>query len=311
MSNVFNINIDIVVVNWNAGRQVLDCVNSIFSSEDAVVKKIVIVDNLSTDGSLEPILELDNSKLKVIKNNENFGFAKGCNIGAGECTSDFILFLNPDTLINETTFSDLNNFLKNYYDIAKLGVLGAQLVNEFNEVSTTCSRFPKVIHFLSKTLGLNKLFKSIYSLNHHMNEFDHLTYREVDQVMGAFFLVPRTLFVQLNGFDDRFFVYFEEVDFCFRAKKLGCKVIFNPEIKAKHIGCGTTESVKGFRLYLSVKSRLKYFKKNSSYLSYFFILIISFGIEPFARMFKALISRNKKDIKDIMLAYKYFIQSKE
>lgn len=303
-------NIDIVIVNWNAGDQVVDCVKSIFSYGNGVINKVVVVDNCSTDNSVASLSALNQGDLLIIENTDNFGFAKGCNIGAEHCQSDYILFLNPDTVIKKDTFLCVNEFLTSQLLPDTLGVLGAQLLNENNEVTTTCSRFPQVKHFMSKSLGLNKLFSSIYSLNHHMNEFDHLSYKEVDQVMGAFFLVPRTLFVELKGFDERFFVYFEEVDFCFRANELGYKVIFNPDIKAKHIGCGTTESVKGFRLYLSVKSRIKYFKKNSSYLSYLLILIISFGVEPFARVFKALISRNKKDIKDIMLAYKYFIKSK-
>ncbi len=299
--------IDIVIVNWNAGQQIIDCVDSILKYKDGSINKVVIVDNLSTDNSVERLRESWNESILIIENLKNLGFAKGCNVGAEVCNSDHVLFLNPDTIINKETFSNINTFLSDINNDS-FGVLGAQLSDENNHVSCTCSRFPEVKHFFSKCLGLNRLFKSLHSLNHHMKEFDHLTYREVDQVMGAFFLVPNDIFKQLNGFDERFFVYFEEVDFCYRVKESGYKVIFNPEIKALHVGCGTTENVKGFRLFLSISSRIKYFKKHASYWAYIQIIFVSFVIEPFVRISRALLGGKFSDVKDILLAYRLFIK---
>jgi hypothetical protein len=219
--------IDIVIVNWNAGQQVVDCVESIFEYKNESVNKVVVVDNLSTDASISKLRALNQKDVVIIENGDNFGFAKGCNIGAENCESDYILFLNPDTVIKKDTFSNVEAFLGNSSKNKNFGVLGAQLLNEYNQVSCTCSRFPEVKHFFSKSLGINRVFKSTYSLNHHMKEFDHLSYKEVDQVMGAFFLVPNELFKVLKGFDERFFVYFEEVDFCYRAKNLDAKLFLN------------------------------------------------------------------------------------
>jgi hypothetical protein len=300
--------IDIVIVNWNAGQQVVDCVESIFEYKNESVNKVVVVDNLSTDNSISKLRALNHKDVVIIENGDNFGFAKGCNIGAENCESDYILFLNPDTVIKKDTFSNVEAFLGNSSKNKNFGVLGAQLLNEYSQVSCTCSRFPEVKHFFSKSLGINRVFKSTYSLNHHMKEFDHLSYKEVDQVMGAFFLVPNELFKVLKGFDERFFVYFEEVDFCYRAKKLGRKIIFEPAIKALHVGCGTTENVKGFRLFLSISSRIKYFKKHSSYWAYIQIILVSFIIEPFARVIKAILGRKFTDVKDILLAYSFFLK---
>lgn len=297
--------IDIVIVNWNSGLLVHDCVKSIMESRgyEKLINKIVIVDNNSNDDSINIIKNIACSKVELLLNKSNLGFGRACNLGAKHSNAEFILFLNPDTLLLPNTLDILNDKLsKEYYD-KKIGVLGGQLLNENGEITTTCSRFPRFIHFLAKSIGLTKLSPKSKSLNHHMSEFDHNSEHYVDQVMGAFFLVSRNIFNQLNGFDERFFVYFEEVDFCFRTSELGYKNLFTPDVKAIHKGCGTTESVKSFRLYLSISSRLKYFYKHENFIAVIGIVLVTFSTELLARLMAPILKRDFKSAKEVFVAY--------
>lgn len=302
--------VDIVIVNWNSGPLVLDCVNSIVEQKDYVkfINKIIIVDNYSSDNSIDILKGIECPEIELVLNQSNLGFGRACNIGANTSDAEFILFLNPDTLLLPSSLEDLNKKLINDYYTKRIGVMGAQLIDEHGSVTTTCSRFPRFLHFLAKSIGLTKLYPKSKIFNHHMTEFDHCSELYVNQVMGAFFLVSRKLFHQINGFDERFFVYFEEVDFCYRASQIGYNNFFTPDIKAVHKGCGTTESVKSFRLYLSISSRIKYFYKNYNLVTTIGVVLVTFSSEFLARLIKPIIRNDFKSAGEVLRAYSKVIK---
>lgn len=297
--------IDIVIVNWNSGELLKKCVDSIRNSSFKNYN-IFIVDNNSTDNSIKfDYYSSDNIKLFTL--DRNIGFAAGCNLGWKSGFSEYVLFLNPDTEILCDTLDKSLNFMDSNSDISVLGCLQS---NIHNEVSESCSNFPRLLYFFNGAIGLNKFFPKFFRGPTVLSKFmmNYLKPGYVDEVSGSYYFTRRKVLEQHNGFDERFFVYFEELDLSYRIHNDGGKIFYNPSIKIIHKGGGTTENVKSLRLFYELRSRLKYTYKNFNVFSHFLVLIITFFIEPFSRIFYLLYKKNFSDIKSIVVAYLYFIK---
>lgn len=292
--------VDIVIVNWNSSHYLLDCIQSIFTEKnETLVNKVIIIDNNSSDGSLEKI-DLSN-KISIIINNENQGFSKACNQGFKLSTAPYILLLNPDARLLDNTLEDCIAFMEHSTEV---DILGCQLLDDNGHIAPSCSRFPTPLAFFYDASGLSKLAPSIFHPATVMTDWDHKESKQVDQVMGAFMFMRRTIFDKVGYFDERFFVYFEELDFARRL--VGKKGIsfYNANIKALHTGEGTTHSVKAFRLFIFLRSRLQYAKKNFSKSGYFVTKISTYCIEPVTRSLFALLKGRPQEVKEVIQAYK-------
>lgn len=293
--------ISIIIVNWNSSYQLLDCLSSIDQYNHNIVQQVIIIDNASTDNSLslvETVLQ-PSFKLKIIKNTKNKGFAAACNQGAEIATTKYLLFLNPDTLLYENSLIKTCQFMENP-DNHKVGVVGIQLVDENREIARSCANFPNTMQFLFKNLGINRFFKKI---NHAMTYWDHAENKQVDQVIGAFFFTTNNLFTQLGGFDERFFVYFEEVDFSLRAKNRGFHSYYLADAQAFHAGGGTSRNVKATRLFYSLRSRLLYGFKHFSTSNAILLAIITLLLEPITRLVLSVAKMSFQDIKNTWQGY--------
>lgn len=275
--------LSIVIVNWNAGHLLGDCVRSIEEAarERFEFSQVVIVDNCSTDGSLDGLASAT-LPLKIIRNTKNKGFAAACNQGAQGSRADYLLFLNPDTCLFTDSISVPLAFME-AAQYQSVGICGIQLINEREEVSRSCARFPTLRMFFSKILGLNRLLPGIFQ-SHFMEEWGHKETREVDHVIGAFFLVRRHLFEQLNGFDERFFVYLEDLDFSLRAKQSGWASCYLADARAYHKGGGTSEQIKARRLFYSLRSRILYGYKHFTPAQATLLLVSTLCLEPLTRL---------------------------
>ncbi|MBL6654586.1 MAG: glycosyltransferase family 2 protein [Flavobacteriaceae bacterium] len=290
--------VDIVIVNWNAGSYLQDCIKSIVDNKNENIGNVVIVDNGSTDKSLS-LLPNDKTYINIIREKINHGFGKACNIGASYTDSKYILFLNPDTKINEFSINESINFMEKQSS-SDVGICGIQLKDKYG-ISASCSRFPSVLNILSSSIGLSKLF---FKLGAPMKDFSHESSMEVDQVMGAFFFIRRDLFNQCNGFDEQFFVYFEEVDLSKRIKDLGFKSFFLADCNAFHAGGGVSQQVKAKRLFYSIRSRILYSRKHFNFLSYMFVYFISLLLEPLPRIAFSIAKFEFKAILETISAYR-------
>lgn len=301
--------ISVVIVNWNSRNQLCDAVLSLAEFDHQLVSTVVIVDNYSTDDSLSQVEALSGLPfpLKIIKNNRNMGFGYACNQGASIADEELILFLNPDTTIQAGSLAIPIAYMRQEKN-NKAGICGIKLIDGFGRVSKSCSRFPTVSMFFLQALGLNKL-RIFRRFGHHMDEWEHDQTREVDQLMGAFFLVRKKLFSSLGGFDERFFVYFEEVDFSLRAKQAGWRSIYLADAQAFHAGGGTSRQVKAIRLFYSLRSRLQYGFKHFSKLRAWLLLGITILIEPWSRAVLALLKGRGEDIKNVFAAYRMLFKS--
>ena len=278
--------INVIIVNWNAGNQLPTCVDSITQHGVGVVEKIVVVDNGSVDGSDLSVEGYSN--VSLIRIGANLGFGKACNVGAKQVSAEYLLFLNPDAAVYPGTLKKALAFMQNPANV-QVGICGVQLVNESGHVARSCARFPSASGFLAHAIGLDRIFPR---LGHFMAEWPHDTTREVDHVIGAFFLVRRALFESLGGFDERFFVYLEDLDFSFRARQAGWRTVYLADVRAFHAGGGTSNQVKARRLFYSLRSRLLYADKHFSAGGATLVFLATLLLEPLSRTALALARRS-------------------
>lgn len=294
--------IDIVIVNWNSGSQLKDCVQSIIEFNSNKVSKILVIDNNSTDSSLSQLRDRTsdfNISVQIVRNKINNGFGTACNQGAALSTTEYLLFLNPDAALRENTIHTALDFMDEPLN-SSVGICGVQLEDTSGHISRSCSRFPRPLFVLAQALGLNRFFKQFGSA---MMEWPHDQTREVDQVIGAFFLVRRSLFEALNGFDERFFVYYEEVDFSYRSRQVGWLSFYLSEAQAFHSGGGTSNQVKARRLFYSQRSRLLYAHKHFNPVGVSIVWLVTMLIEPISRTIMSIWQRSWLSFRELWHAY--------
>ncbi|MEH3146771.1 MAG: glycosyltransferase family 2 protein [Methylobacterium frigidaeris] len=249
--------LDVVIVNWNSGDLLRSCLASLDASRDAERLRVIVVDNDSADDSLAD-LPASRHHLVILRNRENLGFGRACNQGAATGTAPVILFLNPDTRVEPDS---LGIALAALASDARIGVVGARLLAADGTIQRSCAREPRPASLLWQAVSLDRVLPRLFP-PHFMREWDHASSRGVDQVMGAFLMIGRPLFDSLGGFDEDFFVYYEDVDLCTRARALGFEVRHVAEAPVWHRGQGTTEAVKERRLFYILRSQIQYAAKH-------------------------------------------------
>jgi len=301
--------VSIIIINWNSGSQLNDVLSSIIRFHNGLVSSVVVVDNASFDGSLKSI-ELMNDlpfRIKIFRNKENIGFGAACNQGVALSESKFILFLNPDARLFENSLSISLAYLQDRKN-QSVGVVGIQLIDDQNRISRSCSRFPTLGIFVAQALGINRLH-GLRHLNTQMTDWGHDETRVVDHVIGAYYLMPRSIFNTISGFDERFFVYFEDLDLSLRVQQAGYQCVYLADSQAFHAGGGTSRQVKAHRLFYSLRSRLTYGFKHFSPLQAWILLFITLALEPWSRLALALLKGSWSDATNTLQAYTLLIKS--
>lgn len=289
--------IAVVVVNWNAGKMLISCLASIVDYGAGLVDEVVVVDNNSSDRSDLIAENLPNTTL--LRAGANLGFGKACNLGAQHVQSEYLLFLNPDAALFRDTLPKVIEYMQHPAN-SRVGICGVQLLDEFGRVSKSCARFPHPISFIAHAVGVDRFFPK---LGHFMADWDHEKTREVDHVIGAFFLIRRDLFESIGGFDERFFVYLEDLDLSRRVRQAGWTSVYLTGARAFHAGGGTSNQVKARRLFYSLRSRLVYAFKHFSKVNALGVLLATILVEPVSRLAFALLRRSWSGFKETWIAY--------
>jgi N-acetylglucosaminyl-diphospho-decaprenol L-rhamnosyltransferase len=277
--------VHVVIVNWNSGAQLRDCLRSFaaVAADDVTLERVTVVDNASTDGSAEGV---DTSlPLVVIRNADNRGFAAACNQGAAGSGAEYLLFLNPDTRLMPGSLELPARYLQSEHH-EDVGIVGIQLLDEAGHVARNTARAPTARSMTGNSLGLDRLLPSVFP-SHFVTEWAHDETRTVDQVMGAFFFVRRSVFEALGGFDERFFVYYEDLDFAMRARQRGWSSVYLATAQAYHRGQGTTEAATERRMFYFCRSKILFASKWFSSIGTFAVIGATLVIEPIVRIIAA------------------------
>lgn len=298
----------IIIVNWNAGQQLRDCLESIVSSQadDFTLSRVVVVDNASSDDSLVGLDSLS-LPLTIIRNPVNRGFGAACNQGAAICEARYLLFLNPDTKLFDNSLAVPLGFMNDKGNLG-VGICGIQLLDEMSRITRTCASFPSLSRFIAQAIGINKI-PTLRSTGIHKDGWDHTLTSKVDHVIGAFMLIRRDLFCALKGFDERFFVYLEDMDLSFRARQAGWETRYLASAQAFHAGGGTSRQIKATRLYYSLQSRLRYSFVHFPAWQAWILVFVTMLVEPWTRLLLCLLRRDSMGLVDTLRGYRMLWQS--
>ncbi len=253
--------ISVVIVSFNVKNYLLNCLRSVLKASAHFSVEIIVVDNDSSDGSTEAVKK-EFPEIVTIQNSQNLGFGTACNQGLSIAKGNFLLILNPDTIVEESTFEKLIPAMKSDEEI---GMMGCKILNEDGSLQLACRRsFPTPWSAFSRLTGFSRLFpKSPLFASYNLTYMDENKSYQLDAISGSFMLLSRKAYESTGGFDEQFFMYAEDLDLCFRVKESGLKVVYNPEASIIHFkGKSFSKSVDTkFHFYQAMKI---FVKKHSS-----------------------------------------------
>ncbi len=255
--------ISIIIVSWNVRELLERSICSIDKEADASFE-LFVIDNASADGTANflKMVKMNNplcTGFKTIINKKGLGFAKGCNQGMREAKSKQVLLFAPDAELFPKTLSSL---LKTAASDAQIGVIGGKILNENGTIQTSVSKFPSIGTHIDGRLRLHKLFPSSSFAKKLYYEFDYSKDAFVPSVKGALFFITAAAREKVGMLDERFFIWFEETDYCQRVWRSGLKVRYTPLAVAMHVGLASMKKMSFWSRQLIWNSSLrKYFTK--------------------------------------------------
>jgi len=251
--------LSIIIVNWNTRDLLLGALKSIYESPPSFSFKVIVVDNASTDGSAEAVTRAF-PQAALIANQSNEGYARGNNQGLEASTGRCVLLLNPDVLLPPGGLDRAVEILESRKDV---GALGVRLVNPDGTPQRSVRGFPTPLSVVWEATGLSRFFpKSRLFGAYRMTWFTYDRETEVDQPMGTFLLIRRRALEQVGPLDEQFPIFFNEVDWCYRARKAGWKIIFTPAVEIVHYGGSSTKQVHAKMAWESRRGLLDFYRKH-------------------------------------------------
>lgn len=297
--------IHVVVVNWNTGVHLRRCLESITSSDGmrVLVDRVTVVDNASHDCSIDGLDDLD-LPLEIVRNVTNIGFGAACNQGAGGSSAEYVLFLNPDTTLLPSTLRVVASFMNTAS--ADVDICGVTVTHADGSPAISCARFPTLRVLVGKATGLDHLLPRVFP-PHHLSAAETHDSRYVDQVIGAFFFVRRSLFDELHGFDSRFFLYYEEVDFARRASSLGRRSFLLTKTSIRHVENVSSAQAPVARLYHSLRSRRRYALLHWKRWQERVLFVVALALEFPARIVRDGARGGSSAAVDVLTSYRLFV----
>lgn len=242
----------VIIVSYNTKDLTLKAIETLYENTHVARFETVVLDNASSDGSADAI-EAAFPQVKLIRSEDNLGFAKANNVVAQAATTEWLLLLNPDT---ETHAGAIDNLLAFSKAHPQAGITGGRTVFPDGSLNAfSCGMLLTPWSLFAITVGLKGLFPHNPLINPEgMGGWQRDTVREVDFIVGCFLMIPRKLWDELGGFDLKYFMYGEEVDMCMRAQKLGYQPMMTPEATIMHL-VGAASGVKAEKQIMVAKSR--------------------------------------------------------
>jgi len=269
--------LSIIIVNYNVKEYLRRCLESIFKSKDhkEILSEIFVVDNNSKDLSRE-MVKNEFCEVNLISNRKNLGFAKACNQGIEKAKGDYILLLNPDTLFPKEGFEKAIVFMEKNEDV---GILGCKMKDQKGNLLYSARTFPSLsTSFSSSHSILNRFFPgNPLSKRYLLKDLDHCRPSEVDWVSGSSLLAKRLMLDQIGLLDENYFMYVEDVDLCYRAKKGGWKVLYFPYVSFAHF-LGKSTSQDKLNMQLEHHRSMYHFYRKHFRANFFLRFLVIFGI---------------------------------
>jgi GT2 family glycosyltransferase len=258
------LDLSILIVTYNSARLIGALLDRLTLDMKSLSAEVIIVDNASQDGTAE-FVKLQYPWVTLVASKENLGFAAGNNLAAKSAIGRYLLLLNPDAIPDAGALKQALDMLDQHADV---GLAGGELRGIDGQRQPSARMFPKLRDEFFTLSGLAARYpKSPFFARIDRHWADAEKAAVVDWIPGAFVFIPTQVFAKLGGFDERFFMYYEEVDLCQRMQQAGLKVYFWPTLKAMHIGGESAKTVKSARISKS-GSQLESWRMRSGLLYY-------------------------------------------
>lgn len=254
----------LVIVTWNAKGHVFECLSSLCKLRELGEHEIIVVDNNSTDGTPELIKE-QFPNIRLIRNANNYGFAKGTNVGIKEARGEYISLINSDVIVPAGC---IENMYRHMVRNRNIGLLGPRMLGIDKQVNRSTMVFPTVWNTFCHAVALDSVFKRSKLFGGFlMKELDSQETMDVDVLNGWFWMVRREALAQVGLLDERFFIYGEDIDWCRRFHQSGWRVVLFSEASAVHYG-GASSKRSPIRFYIEMqRANLQYWQKHCGHLS--------------------------------------------
>lgn len=256
--------LSIIIVNYNTGALTKACVESLLSQPLPPRTEIIVVDNASHDDSV-PFLRSDFPEITVIANQRNVGLAAAVNQGITAAQGEFYLILNPDIIALPNSVASLLTYMQQHPDV---GIAGGKLLSPNGSTQYSCYRYYRPMTIVYRRTWLGKTALGRAEIDRFlMKDFDRQTTRDVEWLMGACLMVRAEAVKKVGGMDERFFLYFEDVDWCRRFKAADYRVVYFPDAEFSHYHQRSSEQGTLFSIFTNravrhhILSALKYFWK--------------------------------------------------
>ena len=262
------VDLSIIVISYNTKQITKDCLESIIKSlkNSSINYEIIVIDNISNDDSLEMLRKYSNkySNIELIENKENVGFGRANNQGVKLAKSDYILFLNSDIIVLEDAIEKLYNFYKQNENT--INFLGGKLLNKDMTPQPSSAPF----------YSLSVVFAALFVRGDYwgLTRNSPNTIKETDWVSGACIIAKKEYFNRISGFDERVFMYMDEVDLLYRAKKKGMSVYFYPEARFIHLGSASSKGKKTYPILQVFNGLMFFYEKHHSKTKQFILKIM-------------------------------------
>lgn len=284
--------LSIVIVSWNVQQLLRTSLHSIFAHADGLELDVIVVDSASADGTVA-MVENEFPQVNVLAQAKNVGFARGNNIGIAAATAPNILLLNPDTEVVGNALSEMVAFLEQNNDV---GIVGSELLNRDMTHQSSRRRFPTVWTLFFESTWLQRVApKSILRRYYMWETADHTT-TDCDWVSGACMLTRRDVIEQVGGFDEAYFMYSEEMDWCRRIKDVGWRIVYYPAAKIiHHVGKSSEQAVAHRHINFN-RAKLRYVRKYHGrfpYLALRVFLLFNYIQQIEIELFKGILGHKR------------------
>lgn len=251
--------LSIIIVSWNVREKLVGSLRSIRENRPGAEFEVIVVDNASSDGTADAV-RCDFPDVTIIANKENRGFAAANNQGIERTRGEYILFLNPDTIVHPLSLDVLVKFMDGN---SSVGACGPKLLNEDGTTQPSVRRFPTFRGVLNRHTAFRflRIFRGQYK-KWTMKNFNYDGQIDVDQLSGAALMVRRSAIDHLGIMDENFFMFYEDVDLCYRLKQTGWRSVFIPEAVITHLGGRSAEDIPVTIRMMKLTSMLKFFRKH-------------------------------------------------
>jgi len=226
--------VSIIIVSYNTRGVLLDCLKSIYQNAGEVSFEVIVVDNASKDGTEDEITKLKYPNFTYIQNKQNLGFSKANNVGIKKSKGSYVLFLNPDTKLHKDTLSEMIKFMDQAKDC---GAATCKVLLPNGKIDDASHRgFPTPWNSFTHFSGLSKIFPKSKILNgYNLGNLDLSKTHEIDVLAGAFMMVGRQVGEKVGWWDEDYFFYGEDIDFCYMLKQNGYKIYYMPTCSILHL----------------------------------------------------------------------------